>query len=73
MAFIDSSLAVMITGKAIKAKVNQPAIKETPQSKYKTNKPNPNKPKTIEGTPDKFKIDKRIDCKTFPGRLYSLK
>ena len=73
IARIDSSLAVMTTGSAIIANVNQPAIMDTPHPKKRTNIPKPNRPKTIEGTPDKFKTDNLIIRKTRPGRLYSLR
>src|SRR5439155_11240330 len=47
----DSSHAVMIAGRTISPRVNQPESNETFQPKKMTNNPNPNSPNTIDGTP----------------------
>ena len=73
IALMDSSLAEMIIGNTMKAKVNQPAIKETFQPKANTNIPIPKIPNTMDGTPARFRIDSLTAFKILPGREYSLK
>src|SRR5205823_3835180 len=55
----DSSLAVMMAGRIIRPRVNQPARSDTFQWKKITNKPKPNSPKTIEGTPARLRMAMR--------------
>ena len=50
----------MMTGNAMIARVNQPAIMETPQSKKRTNMPNPKRPRVMDGTPERLSTDSRI-------------
>src|SRR5260370_41281997 len=52
----DSSLAVIIAGRTINPSVNQPERRETFQPKKMTKSPKPKRPKTIDGTPARFRI-----------------
>src|SRR5437868_15393489 len=56
----DSSLAVMIAGKTISPSVNQPESNEPFQPNKTTHSPNPQTPKTNEGTPGRLRIATRI-------------
>ena len=64
---------MMIAGKTMSPRVNQPAMSETFQPKKITNSPNPKRPKTIEGTPARFRIATRTSRISGPLRLYSLR
>src|SRR5690606_34552742 len=67
----DSSLAAIITGNAINASVTQPASSEIFQPKNKTNAPKPKMPNTTEGTPARFRIERRMAFNIGPGLAYS--
>ena len=69
----DSSLAVMITGRTMKASVNQPAMREMFQPSPMTKMPTPKRPKTMEGTPARLMMASRIALIIGPCRLYSLR
>ena len=72
-AFSASSLAVMTTGRTMNASVNQPARSDTFHPKKMTNMPNPKSPKTIEGTPARLRMARRMKRMNFPSRAYSLR
>ncbi len=63
----------MITGRTMKASVNQPASIEMFQPKKWTNSATPKRPKTIEGTPARLMMASRIALMTAPCLLYSLR
>jgi hypothetical protein len=69
----DSSLAVMMTGRTMKASVNQPARSEMFQPRPMTKTPTPKSPKTMEGTPARLMMARRMVVMTGPWFAYSLR
>ena len=61
----------MISGKDISAKVNEPAIIESPHPKVLTNRDIPNNPKTTDGTPLRLFVMIRMKRMSFPFVAYS--
>ena len=63
----------MMIGSTMKAKVTQPASSDTFQLNATTNRPKPNRPKTIDGTPARLAIESRTNRMNGPSFAYSLR
>ena len=68
-----SSAVLMITGSVMIASVSDPARIDDPMPSASTNSPSPNRPYTIDGTPARLMIARRIMRVNLLSRAYSLR
>ena len=71
MSFRASSVVRIISGRESSPRVREPARMLSPNPRYLTNRAMPKSPKTIEGTPLRLLVIRRMKRTTHPLEAYS--